>query len=95
MNFSGGNLPTPFRQFGDQLAAVAAYTRDPATRHPGADGLHQIQAALGMNEGISSDAGWLVQTDFTTELLRLTPTGTSYLRQGARGFPGGGPGKAG
>ena len=70
-NFSGGNLPTPFRSFGDQLAAVAAYTQDPRTSHPGAPGLHQIQAALGASEGISSDGGWLVQTDFTTELLRL------------------------
>lgn len=69
---SAGNLPTPFKAFGDQLAAVAAYAQNPGTKHPGVSGIHQIQAALGASEGIPSDAGWLVQTDFTTELLRLT-----------------------
>ena len=63
--------PTPFKSFGEQLAAVAAFTRDPTSRHPGIPGLHQIQAASGASEGISTDGGYLVQTDFTAELLRL------------------------
>ena len=64
-------MPTPFGSLGEQLQAVAAFTRDPTSQYPGVSGLHQIQAASGASEGISSDGGFLVQTDFTSELLRL------------------------
>ncbi len=70
-SIDSGKLPTPFKSFGEQLSAVAAFTRDPTSRHAGIRGLQQIQAASGASEGISSDGGFLVQTDFTAELLRL------------------------
>lgn len=67
-----GARPTPFKSLGDQLAAVAAFTRDPTSRHPGVPGLRQIQAAAaGASEGVASDGGFLVQADFTAELVRL------------------------
>jgi HK97 family phage major capsid protein len=63
--------PTPFVSLGEQLQSVAAYTRDPYSRHAGVGKLQQIQAATGAGEDVASDGGFLVQTDFTSELLRL------------------------
>ena len=69
--------PTPFSRegqdwkvgFGRQLAAVAQAALSPyATPDPG---LLQIMAATGMSEAVPSEGGYLVQTDFSTELLRL------------------------
>lgn len=60
--------PTPFRTLGEQLVAVMQSTRAGATTHPG---LLQIQgAAQGLNESVPSEGGFLVQHDFTGELLR-------------------------
>ena len=66
-----GKPPTPFGSLGEQLQAVAAYTRDPYSRHPGVAKLQEIQAATGAGEDVASDGGFLVQTDYTSELLRL------------------------
>jgi len=62
------SLPTPFRTLGDQLAAVARAAQNPHATDPR---LLTIQAATGASEGVASDGGFLVQTDFSTELLRL------------------------
>ena len=65
------SLPKPFRSFGEQLSAVA---RAAQQKNIGAvdNRLLQIQAAVqGASEGTASDGGFLVQTDFTSELLRL------------------------
>ena len=71
-NTSPANFPTPFKSFGEQLQAIAAFTNDPTSRHPGVRGLHQIMAAApGGQEAVQSDGGFLVQTDFTAELLSL------------------------
>lgn len=62
-------LPTPFKSLGAQLQAVARAYQHPREVHPG---LSQIHAAVqGASEGISSEGGFLVQVDFTGELLRL------------------------
>src|SRR3990170_486737 len=61
-------LPTPFRTLGDQLAAVARAAQNPHATDPR---LLTIQAATGASEGVASDGGFLVQTDFSTDLLRL------------------------
>lgn len=69
--------PTPFSRdgqdwtagFGRQLAAVAQATLSPYA--PPDPGLLQIMAATGMSEAVPSEGGYLVQTDFSTELLRL------------------------
>ena len=66
-----GKPPTPFGSLGEQLQAVAAHTRDPYSRHAGVGKLQEIQAATGAGEDVASDGGFLVQTDFTSELLRL------------------------
>lgn len=60
-------LPTPFKRLGDQLAAAAVAAKNP---HATPQGLIDLQAAaLGLQEGVASDGGYLVQTDFTGALL--------------------------
>lgn len=71
---SEGVPPTPpakgFKSLGEQLNTVAMMTMhpgftDPRLPPPGAK-------ALGLNEGIGSEGGFLVQSDFSSELLRKT-----------------------
>ena len=72
-------LPTPFRGLGDQLAAVAVAAQSP---HATSEHLRTIQAAaLGLNEGVASDGGFLVQTDFTNSLLEETHETGVLLRR--------------
>lgn len=60
-------LPTPFRSFGEQLQAVAHSSGPGARTDPR---LAQIQAAAqGMNESTPSEGGFLVQPDYSGELL--------------------------
>lgn len=55
-----------FESFGDQLQAVAKA----AVPSQGVDRrLVEIRAAQGMSEGVPSDGGFVVQTDFQTEIL--------------------------
>jgi HK97 family phage major capsid protein len=81
----GGGFPkrTPqlFKGFGEQLQAVAAHKRagviDPrlAQINLAAAGLSlsEINAAVsGASEGVLSDGGFLVQTDFADDLLSMT-----------------------
>ena len=63
-------MPTPFRSLGEQFAAVARAAQTP---HAVDRGLLAIQAAaLGGSEGVASDGGFLVQTDFESALLAET-----------------------
>jgi len=67
--------PRPFKTFGEQLQAVVAASAgsgriDPRLQMVNDEG--RIMAATGMGEGIPSDGGFLVQIDFSTELLRRT-----------------------
>jgi HK97 family phage major capsid protein len=59
----------PFRSFGEQLQAVAKFAksngRDVDQR------LFEVRA-LGLNEAIPSEGGFLVQTDFQSELIKRT-----------------------
>jgi len=59
--------PTRFRSFGEQMQAVmraAIRPNDIDNR------LLESRAVQGMSEGVPSDGGFLVQTDFSTELLK-------------------------
>ncbi len=58
----------PFKSFGEQLKAVVDAAQDGATPDKRLLALKQ----LGMNEGIPSEGGFLVQKDFTSELLKRT-----------------------
>ena len=63
--------PTPFRNLGEQLKAIAGYALNPTLRNAGVENLMTIQAAApGGQEVVGSDGGFLVQTDFTSELVR-------------------------
>jgi HK97 family phage major capsid protein len=76
--------PTPFRSLGEQLHAVAQAALRP---DKGVDPrLGQINAAAqGANELVGSEGGFLVQTDFSQELLRLVhETGTLSSRTDRR-----------
>ena len=57
-----------FNSLGEQLAAVISAST-PGTRKID-DRLIESRAATGLGEGVAADGGFLVQTDFSTELLR-------------------------
>lgn len=62
-----------FRSFGEQLLAVAAQQRGIASAAKKVDRCHTLmRAATGMNETQGSDGGWLVQQDYSAELLKRT-----------------------
>lgn len=58
----------PFKSFGEQLQAVMGV----ATRNVTEEQVNKLEAvkATGMNEGVSSEGGFLVQTDYSAELLK-------------------------
>jgi HK97 family phage major capsid protein len=58
----------PFKSFGEQLLAVKAAGTPGTSRD---ERLYAIKAT-GLNEGVSSDGGFLVQQDFSSELLKRT-----------------------
>ncbi len=58
-----------FNSFGEYLSAVM---RASGTSPQVDQRLHAIRAQLGLNEGVPSEGGFLVQTDHVTELLRRT-----------------------
>ena len=62
----GRTAAGPYNSFGDQLLDVVAAARNPG-RAP--NRLHQVMNATGMSEAVPSDGGFLVQQDFTNELL--------------------------
>lgn len=57
----------PWAGFGEQMLAVRAAAAPGGTIDPR---LIVKNAATGLNEGVTSDGGFLVQQDFTTELLK-------------------------
>lgn len=81
---AAGEPPTPFRSLGEQLLAVRQSALEPHRPDPR---LLAIQAAAtGASEGVASDGGYAVQTDFSTELLREVHQ-TAVLASRARRIP--------
>ena len=62
------DVPKPFKSFGEQLLAV----RDFFAGRKQDNRLFEVRTATGLNESIPSEGGFLVQQDFTTELIRDT-----------------------
>lgn len=58
----------PWDSFGEQLAAVV----DAARPGGSIDSRLSVKAAAGLSGGVPSDGGFLVETDFSTELLKRT-----------------------
>ena len=56
-----------FKSFGEQLACIARASRPGGVVDPR---LHAIQNATGLGEGIPSDGSFLVQNDFSNDLLK-------------------------
>ncbi len=86
------DTPKPFRSLGEQLKAVAQAALHP---HAGVDPrLGRINAsAAGASELVGSDGGFLVQSDFSGELLQLVHNtgllaGKAKKRQIGAGFNG-------
>ncbi len=61
------NEDKPFKNLGEQLGAVIRNAKFGET-----DNRLNILNQLGLNEGLPADGGFLVQTDFVSELLRKT-----------------------
>jgi len=72
-----------FSSLGEQLSAVIRAGLPDGTVDPR---LRNIRAATGLSEGIPSDGGFLVQTDFSTELLQEVYQ-TGILAQRCRRIP--------
>lgn len=65
----GGNVPggkRVFKSFGEQLRCVATAAMPSGEVDPR---LYELRAASGLSEGTPSDGGFLVQTDFSQEIL--------------------------
>ncbi len=60
----------PFSNFGDQLMAVVAAEAQGAVPDPRLMGLNKRAAATGSGGAVPSDGGFLVQPEFTGEILR-------------------------
>jgi HK97 family phage major capsid protein len=66
INLGGSGNQGPFRSLGEQLQCIASSSR------PGAQvdsRLWEIRAATGLSESIPSEGGFLVQQDFSNEIL--------------------------
>lgn len=59
-----------YRSIGEQLRDVASFAKGEADERA-INRLNAVYRASGLNTGISSEGGALVQTDFTTQLLKL------------------------
>uniref|UniRef100_A0A6M3XF56 Putative capsid protein n=1 Tax=viral metagenome TaxID=1070528 RepID=A0A6M3XF56_9ZZZZ len=79
----------PFPTLGDQLMAV----RDFYTGRRQDARLFQVRAATGLNEGVPSEGGFLVQTDFVSDLLKDTYN-TNEIPGRCRRIPISGPSNA-
>ena len=75
----------PFRSFGEQLQAIAAAAPQGAVPDPRLlviqDAAREQAAAQGASEGVPSDGGWLVQTDFMQGVLEGIMAGGEILRR--------------
>lgn len=67
---NGGEGAPVFASLGEQLAAVASAAV--SGRRDDRLVWQTFQAASGLSEGVGADGGFLVQQDFSTELLKLT-----------------------
>ena len=75
--------PEPFKSFGEQLDAI----RRASTPGYSIDRrLSEMKAISGLSETVPEDGGYLVQTDFATELLRITHE-TGLLASRVRHIP--------
>ncbi|MDP9192291.1 MAG: phage major capsid protein [Acidobacteriota bacterium] len=74
-------MPTPFASLGEQMRAIAA-SQISIESGGRADGrLLEINAALGANEAVPSEGGFLVQTDFQPGILqRIWETGQLFRK---------------
>lgn len=81
----GRRQVTLFRSFGDQLLSIVEAGRPGGQTDPR---LHQVQqlAASGLNEGISSEGGFLIETQFAREILRRAYD-TGEVAKRCRPFP--------
>jgi HK97 family phage major capsid protein len=70
----------PFRSLGEQLQAVKAATINPAHSDPRLAGI-AAKAVLGLNEGIGSEGGFLLQDDFEAGLFKIMYETGEILRR--------------
>jgi HK97 family phage major capsid protein len=71
----------PFKSLGEQLFAVAEACMRPNRADPRLMAQVKRAKALGLSEGVPSDGGWLVQPEFTAEILsRMNEMGTVMNR---------------
>jgi len=75
--------PEPFANLGEQLDAIRRASTPGLSRDRRLD---SYKAISGMSETVPEDGGYLVQTDFATELLRLTHE-TGLLTSRVRRIP--------
>lgn len=73
-----------WKSFGEMLQAVVNFAKDPRDLDPR---LESPQAATGLSESVSSEGGFLVQTDFATDLLARMYDNNQILNGGA-GYAG-------
>lgn len=73
----------PFRTFGEQMKAVAQAALYP---HRMDERLKAQKAILGQNETVDSEGGFLVQTDFSTEIFKVMHD-TSTIASRCRPWP--------
>lgn len=75
----------PFRSLGDQLLAVYNAVKNPHRRNEHLDELDR-RAVAGMSEGVGADGGFLLQDDFSSELLKNSME-TGLIAPRCRRFP--------
>jgi len=85
----GAANPKPFRSLGEQLMAV----RDFYTGRKQDQRLFEVRAATGLNETTPSDGGFMLQTDFTADMIKDTYD-TNEIPRRCRRIPISGPSNA-
>jgi len=74
-------MPTPFKSLGEQMRAIAASQISIESGGRADPRLLEINAALGANEAVPSEGGFLVQTDFQPGILnRIWETGQLFRK---------------
>lgn len=74
-------MPTPFANLGEQMRAIAASQISIESGGRADSRLLEINAALGANEAVPSEGGFLVQTDFQPGILqRIWETGQLFRK---------------
>lgn len=85
--FDGGNIAggkgKVFRSFGDQLQAVYKAGRQGVVDSR----LMQVRAATGMGETVPSDGGWLVESDFSREIIQSAFSGGNSIARLIKTIP--------